>query len=278
MFFPSFFGGQQLNIRGFAGRQLHGTSVLLDSVPINTLDNGTPMLEINSLQLNVLDRIEMVRGPGSTVYGGDAFQGVVGLHSYTSDEDKVAVDAETGIGDFYRSALRLSRSLTEGVRLHMAFGYTHQGNEDIRYRYTDPDTGSRGTGTWRNEIEALTGIAKIETDPTQPLSARIGLYYSESKSVDFPGFGTFNSNGDSVLRDRDHSGGDNQFNMVSGALVQQLPKDIELEVNGFYWDMRRLRTLQNTPAVVLDVENDNYRMGANIQLQPGALPDQSHPS
>ena len=267
MFYTSFFGGQQLNIRGFAGRQLRGTSVLLDNVPINSLDNGTPLVEINSQQLNVLDRIEVVRGPGSAVYGGDAFQGVIGLHSYASEKDEVVVDTEAGADDFYRSALRLSQALSDGVRMHLAFGYTHQGNEDALYRYRDPDTGNPGSGNWRNEIQAATGIAKIETDPGEPLSGRIGLFYSENKSVDFPGFGTFNFNGQSLLRDRDHSGGEAQFGMINGAVVQRLPEDIELEINGFYWETRRLRLLQNTHTVLLGIDNDNDRMGANVQLK-----------
>ena len=261
VFLPSSFGGQQLSIRGYAGRQLHGTSVLLDNVPINSLDHGTATFEINSLQLGALDRIEMVRGPGSAIYGADAFHGVLALHTHASEKDTIGVGVEAGADDYSRTSIRLSQSLTESVRLHMALGYTHQGDENIRYRYTDPDTGSPAVDYWGNRTEALMGVIKLETEPTRPLSARVGVYFNESRAMDFPGYGPINPTIPDI------SGSDNQFAMVNGAVVQQLPNGIELEINGFYWEAQRLRQFDSAITGMLDIENDTSRLGANVQLK-----------
>ncbi len=61
-----------LFVRGAATNQ---TLVLIDGVRVNSATTGTT--QIDQLMLDEIERIEIVRGPGSSLYGSDAIGGVV---------------------------------------------------------------------------------------------------------------------------------------------------------------------------------------------------------
>ena len=74
------FVGDQLNIRGSSGfARGIGTRVLLmmDGVPINAVDSGA--LNWDMIPLTEVERIEVVKGAGSALYGTSALGGVVNV-------------------------------------------------------------------------------------------------------------------------------------------------------------------------------------------------------
>ncbi|HTX17047.1 MAG TPA: TonB-dependent receptor [Bacteroidota bacterium] len=80
---------QSLFMRGAASNQ---TSVLIDEVPITDPSTPTHALDLSELALLGTDRIELVRGSHSTLYGSSAIGGVVnvlsakeGLQGFNSD-------------------------------------------------------------------------------------------------------------------------------------------------------------------------------------------------
>lgn len=66
--------GTGLQVQGFAPDY---TLILIDGEPVIGRSAGT--LDINRLTINGLDRIEIVRGPSSSLYGSEALAGVVNL-------------------------------------------------------------------------------------------------------------------------------------------------------------------------------------------------------
>ncbi|HEY5490902.1 MAG TPA: TonB-dependent receptor plug domain-containing protein, partial [Gemmatimonadaceae bacterium] len=75
------------------GGQSNFVRVLLDGVPLNE-PGGT--LDIGTLTLDNIDRVEVVRGPASVLYGADAVTGVIQLVSRTAargTRGALAVDA-----------------------------------------------------------------------------------------------------------------------------------------------------------------------------------------
>lgn len=72
------------------------------------LINGVPMTELyfgdrgprSTLPVNSIARVEVIRGPGSTVYGADAFAGVINVITKTADDiEGVEVGARAGSFD-----------------------------------------------------------------------------------------------------------------------------------------------------------------------------------
>lgn len=69
-------------IRGITSTYNPHTLVLVNGLPQTSLflgDRGERIPALYSLPVKLLDRIEVIRGPGSAVYGADAFAGVINL-------------------------------------------------------------------------------------------------------------------------------------------------------------------------------------------------------
>ncbi|WP_299734640.1 TonB-dependent receptor [uncultured Endozoicomonas sp.] len=79
-------------IRGASSEQ---TLVLIDGQRINGATNGTP--ELQYLDPSQIDRIEIVRGPASSLYGADAIGGVVNIFT-RKGEGKPHISVRTAIG------------------------------------------------------------------------------------------------------------------------------------------------------------------------------------
>lgn len=81
-----------LYVRGANSNQ---TKILVDGVTINSLDgSGSPL---SYLPLASIDRIEIVRGPASTLYGADAIGGVIQIFT-RKGEPGVKADGFAGYG------------------------------------------------------------------------------------------------------------------------------------------------------------------------------------
>jgi len=61
------------------GANSQGTKVLIDGIPVNDPSNATRMYDFSTLTTDNVERIEVLRGPQSTIYGSDAVGGVVNI-------------------------------------------------------------------------------------------------------------------------------------------------------------------------------------------------------
>lgn len=68
-----------VSIRGLAGDEQGRTLVLFDGIPLNTSDEGS--VNWNSLHPGNIQRIEVFKGPGSSLYGNNAMGGVINIIS-----------------------------------------------------------------------------------------------------------------------------------------------------------------------------------------------------
>lgn len=67
-----------VSVRGM-GNEQGRTLILIDGVPVNKSSTGN--VNLNRISPAMLERIEVVKGPGSSLYGGNAMGGVVNLIS-----------------------------------------------------------------------------------------------------------------------------------------------------------------------------------------------------
>jgi outer membrane cobalamin receptor/mono/diheme cytochrome c family protein len=86
------------------------TMVLLDGVRVNDPnDSRGTAYDFSEINLNDIERIEIVRGPQSAVYGSGALAGVINLISKApAKEFGASVFVEAGSDDYYRGALDVS--------------------------------------------------------------------------------------------------------------------------------------------------------------------------
>ncbi|CAN1560973.1 BtuB Outer membrane cobalamin receptor protein [Burkholderiaceae bacterium] len=92
-------GGPQtvstINIRGTNSNQ---SLILIDGVRVNNATNGLPPL--NAIPLNSIERIEIVRGTSSSLYGADAIGGVVNIITRSETDRPFSAHANAGIGTY----------------------------------------------------------------------------------------------------------------------------------------------------------------------------------
>ena len=123
-----------------SGLFLRGTNsnhvlVLVDGVRIGSATTGATALE--HLPLAQIDRIEVLRGPGSSLYGTDAIGGVIQIFT-KQGEDAPRINASAGVGSYGTRTLTTSAADQFGqTRLSVRGGYL----ESDGYSATNPGAG-----------------------------------------------------------------------------------------------------------------------------------------
>ena len=147
---------QNLSIRGFNSRLSNKLLVLVNGRSVYLDFLGTTFWDLLSMQVEDIERIEVVRGPGSALYGADAFAGVVNIITKEPGEGKSevagAVGQQTGAGlQFYHSSVSATGHAGEW-NYRVSSGYNQEarwsretapGRTDLKYFSPDLNLGLR---------------------------------------------------------------------------------------------------------------------------------------
>ena len=89
------YGGaaEEVHIRGMSG---NGTQVLLNGVSVNSPSLGTA--DVGRIPLNNIERIEVVKGSGSLLYGSGAMGGTINIITKRPKRDKMDLKVSAGYG------------------------------------------------------------------------------------------------------------------------------------------------------------------------------------
>ncbi|MCB1178707.1 MAG: TonB-dependent receptor, partial [Leptospiraceae bacterium] len=91
---------RSVSARGmFEGWNNNHLLILVDGVQFNELFYGTAPTWA-ATPLNMVKSMEVIRGPGSALYGSNATNGVVSLNTYTGDDLKGEIRIRTRMGDY----------------------------------------------------------------------------------------------------------------------------------------------------------------------------------
>lgn len=110
------YGGaaQEIHIRGMNG---DGTQVLVNGVTQNSPSLG--VADAGRIPLNAIDRIEVVKGSGSVLYGSGAMGGTVNITTKNPRHDRAAAEISAGIG----TEESYQVSAEQGMYVTDTFGY-----------------------------------------------------------------------------------------------------------------------------------------------------------
>ena len=231
---PIYGGGHVFSTRGYAHlSQSRGIATLIDGVAVNDVFFGSAQLRMGNWNLGTLDRIEMIRGPGSAIYGAAAFHGVVSYHTFESQQDITWLHAQGASNAYGESSLRYSVGLTDNSRLNLAVSTSGQGAQDNKYGFTDPVSGVEGQGQRNNEYLSQTAVIKVQGKTHAGYDYRVGFYHDQFDAQQAVGLGRIY--GASQAKAQDDSGGDTTFDMVSGAITNDLGAHIAAELSAYYW-------------------------------------------
>jgi iron complex outermembrane receptor protein len=112
-----------VRLRGFSGDQY--TLILLDGQPLN--DAYTGGLDWGSLPVGNIERIEVIRGAASALYGGNAMGGVINIITKTPEKLELETSGGYGAHDTWR--YRLSAGDRFWNRLSLRVGYEQESTD-----------------------------------------------------------------------------------------------------------------------------------------------------
>lgn len=184
----------------------------------------------NAIDPEAIDRVEVIRGPSSSIYGSSAFLGVVNLITKRGAQlDGLEVSTAAGSFGSHRSRLSYGSRLASGAEVSLSASYYHSnGQPQIYYPEFDqrinPAAPAANNGIAENaDAETAFGFTSNVTYRDLTCSASIS---SRTKTVPTASFGTvFN---DARYRTTDTRG------YVDVALNRELRPDLRLQGRLFY--------------------------------------------
>src|SRR5712691_6352762 len=146
------------------------TVVLLDGVKVNDPTNSRGgSFDFSTLSTDNIERIEIVRGPLSAIYGSDALGGVINIITrYGAGAPSGSVEVSAGRFDYYRTLLQASGTL--GLMDYAVSG-----------SYLDNGRAVEGSRFLGETVQANLSIR-----PTEAIELRWVLRYADSRSKAFP--------------------------------------------------------------------------------------------
>ncbi|HOP46282.1 MAG TPA: TonB-dependent receptor [Desulfobacteraceae bacterium] len=102
------FGGavQALHIRGMSGNATH---VLVNGVSYNSPSNG--IADVSRIPLGMIERVEVIKGSGSLLYGSGAMAGTVNIITKNPERDYIQASAGAGYGSQETSHLSVEHGM-----------------------------------------------------------------------------------------------------------------------------------------------------------------------
>lgn len=138
------------------GAESYHTKLIVDGIDMSDPSKSQPQYEFGNLLAADIERIEVVRGPQSLLYGGDAMGGVIAVTTRKgSGKPRVTANAEIGSRHTYQAGTSVSGSQD---RLSYALGLTHFETDGI-------SAASKRTGNDENDpftndsVNAKLGLA-----------------------------------------------------------------------------------------------------------------------
>ncbi len=241
--YSSLGGASMFAIRGYGNdSSSRGTALLLDGVPLNNYSYATATFGLPYVALPQLQRVEMIRGPGSTLYGSDAFHGVVSLSTWEPALAQRNAKLLAGVPRQMQGVANGSAA-TSALSASAGVAWTDSGDRENTYRYIDPITGLPGTGEWNNNETDASGYLHLEHGGVDDGRWRFGFYADRYRASEFPNISpqffrpllALNPVSSDYSRDRDQMGQASDFVMAQLRYERKLGETSTLDVHAFGW-------------------------------------------
>jgi vitamin B12 transporter len=174
------FAGVSINQQGGAGGvtsfyvrggEANFTVILVDGVQVNNpVDTRGGSFDFSTLDPSQLERIELIRGPQSAIYGADALSGVLNIVTTASaDDEALVLRAEAGSDDYYRGSISARGAIGSSGGYNFTLGRS--------------DSGDVVKGSDR-QLNFFNGAANYAV--TELSSVQASVRYSDSERSSYP--------------------------------------------------------------------------------------------
>jgi iron complex outermembrane receptor protein len=149
-----------ISARGFNANLANKLLVLIDGRAVYTPLYGGVLWNVQDVLLEDIDRIEVISGPGGTLWGANAVNGVINVITKSAAQTQGAYASVAGgskLEDF--AAARYGAELTPDVYLRFYGKYFDQGDEETRSGANAEDSWHMLRGGFRMDIAQAGGNA-----------------------------------------------------------------------------------------------------------------------
>lgn len=173
-----------VSMRGLGGTR---ALVLLDGVPLN--DPFFGYVQWSQVPLATVDRVEVVRGGGATLWGNYAMGGVINILTRPPDKTEFLAEAAGGSYGTYRANGYIAWRVDEGLRVGVDAGINHtdgfeQVPRDERGPIDVPTAFTAHNAAITGDIDVAPGLtARLRAsyfDNHQTLQTRLGTNYQRT--------------------------------------------------------------------------------------------------
>jgi vitamin B12 transporter len=114
--------------------------ILLDGIPVNDPSVITNYFDLNFISIDQVERIEILKGGQSTLYGSDAVAGVINIISKKNGTKKLSVNGNFTGGSY--KTLKQSLGISQGGnKADYTINYTHLNSDGFSTAYDKNNTG-----------------------------------------------------------------------------------------------------------------------------------------
>lgn len=204
-----------------------GVALTWDDAPLTDLMRSSTQY-MSGLNLGALGQVQVIQGPGSAIYGSDAFHGLVALRSPEPSGGAAGVGGRASVSarsdGFGEAFVQDARAFDGGVRLRLAAAVNVQTAQALQAPAASGQALQRD-----NRQHAQTAVLRMLSDTEQETTWHAGLYLHRYHIDDSNGIGTRASGGNDMGWSR------TRLAMLQAGLRHTFSVARSLEVKGYYW-------------------------------------------
>lgn len=192
-----------VGIRGFGRPGDYNTRVLLlvDGIRVNDgTYNQAPIGTDFPVDVDLIDRVEIIRGPSSSIYGSDAFLGVINVITKRGRDFKGGeASGEAASFDTYKGRAGYGERFSNGLEAIVSGSYYTSAGQDLFFKEFDKPATNNGIARGCDSDELHSFFSRMSFQDF----ALEGAYISREKGVPTGSYGTvFNDSRNKTVDER----------------------------------------------------------------------------